>query len=392
MINNLCAKSVIPQSLIQAKHNTGEEIVKSNATAEQEKPFIPPKRADFQGIQLDLFRTFLCNGEAERDRLSNTFDLWDSVPRYSVSRQAMDKERKTRGFLDLLEINFQYRGTSLQAVIQPARVREKKNGMTKDYYPSANEELVEDALRKIAAEQNHGYFDQHNYRSGVVFTLHMLREELKKRGHARSYQQIVLSLSILARSTIEIRTMDGKGGEGFTVNPYFSGLSAVSRTRLIDDPQAKWIVQFHPLVTHAIDALTYRQFNYAQMMSHSTQLARWLHKQLSLKFTFASLMTSFEIRYRTIKRDSALLEGYRRSTAAIEALDGAFTELKASGVLMMVKKKLVTGLRGKIEDVVYILTPSRDFVAQVKAANKRESLAKAKPNDAVDNLSARKRR
>jgi hypothetical protein len=293
----------------------GEEGRRSLPRAANKKPdkaAALPKKADFQNVQLDLFQRFLCNTELERDQLSNTFDLWDSIPRYSVSRQAMDKERKAHGFLDLMEINFQYRGTSLQVIIQPARVREKKNGATKDYYPSANEELIEDTLRKIATEQNHGYFDKPNYRSGVMFTLHMLREELKKRGHTRSYQQIVLSLNILASSIIEIRTVNGKNGEGFAKNAYFPSLSAVSRNKLADDPKAKWIVQFHPLVTQAIDALTYRQFNYAQMMSHSIQLARWLHKQLSLKFTFASLTTSFEMRYSTVKRDSALLDGYKR--------------------------------------------------------------------------------
>jgi hypothetical protein len=363
----------------------------SKPPAKQEETLSPPESEDFQGLQLDLFRAFLCNREDEREKLSNTFDLWDSVPRYSVSRQAMDKERKVRGYLDLMEINFHYRGKKLQAVIQPARVREKSDGSSKDYYPSANEELIEDALRKIASEQNQGFFDKNNYRSGVVFTLYQLRDELKKRGHTRSFQQIALSLNILARSTIEIRTMDGKNGEGFTVSPYFTGLSAVSRTRLMDDPQAKWIVQFHPLVTQAMDALTYRQFNYAQMMSHSTQLARWLHKQLSLKFTFASILTTFEIRYSTIKRDSALLEGYKRSTAAIEALDAAFNELKSRGVIMMFKKNLVTGLRGKIEDVIYTLTPSHDFVAQMKAANKRESLAKEKVSESSKNLPIRKK-
>jgi hypothetical protein len=348
------------------------------AALEQDKPFIMPTAADFKGQQLDLFRSYLCNGDKERDRLSNTLDLWDSVPRYSVSRQAMDKERKIKGFLDLKEINFHYRGTNLLATIQPARVREKKNGATKDYYPSANEELVEDALRKIAAEQHNAFFDKQNYRSGVIFTLYMLREELKKRGHTRSYQQIVLSLNILARSTIEIRTVDGKGGEGFAVCAYLSALSAVSRSTLADDPQAKWVVQFHPLVTYAIDALAYRQYNYAQMMNHSTQIARWLHKQLSLKFTFASITTTFEMRYSTIKRDSALLDGYKRTTSAVEALDNAFNELKTGKILMGFRKNLITGLRGKIDDAVYSLTPSIDFVTQAKAANKRASVNKEK--------------
>jgi hypothetical protein len=354
--------------------------VSTKPCADRENPVLPPSEADFQGKQLDLFRAFLCNGEAERDRLSNTFDLWDSVPRYAVSRQQMDRMRKARGFLDLRQVEFQYRGATLKGIIQAARVLDEKTGTSKDYYPSANEELVEDALRKIAAEQRNAFFDKANFRSGVVFTLHMLREELKKRGHTRSYQEIVLSLRILARSTIEIRTLTGQNGEGFAISPYFSGLSAVSKTKLASDAQARWIVQFHPLVTQAIDALTYRQFNYAQMMGHRTQLARWLHKQLSLKFTFASMATSFEVRYSTIKRDSALLNGYGRGRKAIEALDAAFAELKAAGVLSQIDKKAVYGPRGKLEDVVYTLFSSADFCRHMKAANKRKQLAEEPPS------------
>lgn len=342
---------------------------------EKENSIIPPTEADFQGRQLDLFRFFLCSSEDERNQLSNTFDLWDSVPRYTVSRQQMDKIRKAKGFLDLHQVEFFYRGTTLKTIIQAARILDEKTGTSKDYYPSANEELIEDALRKIAADQQNAFFDKLNYRSGVVFTLYMLREELKKRGHTRSYQEIVLSLHILARSTIEIRNANGKGGEGFSVSAYFSGLSAVSKNKFADDPKAKWIVQFHPLVTHSINALTYRQFNYAQMMSHRTQLARWLHKQISLKFTFASMITPFEMRYRTIKRDSALLDGYGRERKAIETLDRAFDELKASGVLMKVEKQVVLGVHGKIEDVIYALFSSSDFSRHMKAANKRKQLA-----------------
>jgi hypothetical protein len=190
---------------------------------------------------------------------------------------------------------------------------------------------------------------------------------------------------------IELCAADGNNCEAFTRSAYFPSLTAVSRKKLIDDPHAKWVVQFHPLVTQSIDALTYRQFNYHQMMSHSAQLARWLHKQLSLKFTFASLVTPFEIRYSTIKRDSALLENYNPERKAVTALDNAWEELKAQKVLLAVKKQVVTGLRGKIDDVVYTLTPSPDFVAQMKAANKRQSLAVEKPPDSVGNSATAKR-
>jgi hypothetical protein len=346
--------------------------------ATQNETIEPPEDTAFTGKQLDLFRTFLCNSASEQDKLSNTLDLWDSIPRYSVSRQAMNKMRKAGSFLDLLTIDFHYRGTPLQAIIQPARILDKATGISQDYYPSANEELVEDALRKIATDQQSGFFDKPNHRSGVVFTLYMLREELKRRGHARSYQQIMLSLNILARSSIEILTTDGKGGEGFTISNYFPGMAAVSKQKLADDPHAKWVVHFHPLVTQSINALTYRQFNYAQMMGYKSQLARWLHKMLSIKYTQASLLTPFEMRYSTIKRDSALLEGYKnRERDAISALEDALNELlsQKDGVLMSITKQEVRGLRGKLMDVVYSLIPSPHFVAQIKAANKRRALS-----------------
>jgi hypothetical protein len=350
-----------------------------------------PTSSDFQNPQLNLFQRFLCNTDPERDQLSNAIDLWDSVPRYSLSRQAMEKMRKAKSFPDLLRLEFTYKGTPLQAVIQPARI-EDPDGIIRGYYPSANEELVEDALRKIAADQNSGYFDKPNYRSGVVFTLYMLRQELKKRGHTRSYQEIIKALDILSGSIIDIRTADGSRSDAFTRSAYFPCISAVSRQKLKDDPHAKWIVQFHPLVTRSIDALTYRQFNYHRMMSHSTQLARWLHKQLALKYTFASVTTPFEIRYCTIKRDSALLENYSLERKAVAALDAALDELKMQKVLLAVQKKEITGLRGKIKDVVYILTPFPDFVAQTKAANKRQSLAVKTTSDSVGNSDAVKTR
>lgn len=332
-----------------------------------------PGPGAFENLQLDLFQAFVCNGPFEHERLSNALDLWDSIPRYSVSRRAMDKTRKEHGMLPLLKVDFHYKGKPFKAVIRPARI-EQKDGTTKDYYPGANEELVEDALRKIAAEQQSGFFDKSNYRSGVVFTLYMLRQELKRRGHTRSYQEIILSLDILSLSVIDIRTADDDEIKNVTRSNYFPGLAAVSKNRLAEDPNAKWVVQFHPLVTQAIDALTYRQFNYAQMMGYTTQLARWLHKQISLKYTFASMANSFEMRFSTIKRDSQLLEGYGLERKAIAALDLSFAEL-SSHVFLNFQKSEIRGPRGKILDVVYKFIPSPAFVAQMKASNKRLLLA-----------------
>ena len=88
------------------------------------------------------------------------------------------------------------------------------------------------------------------------------------------------------------------------------------------------------------------------------------------------------MRYSTIRRDSNLLEGYGLERKAVAALDAAFAELKKH-VLMDVKKQETRGPRGKLLDVVYTLVPSPDFVAQMKAANKRQMLAEEKGRGAL---------
>ena len=338
-------------------------------------PPLKPTTPEHDSPQMNLFRDFLYNREDEREGLSNAIELWDSIPRYSISRLAMTKSRLHGRFLDKYAATFQYRGIAYKCTISPARIKDT-DGQERDYFPSATEELIEDALRKLATDQQAGFFDKPNYRSGVVFSLHALREELKERGHARSYQEIVASLNILSGSIIEIiAEQDGKG-EAIARSPYMPSLVAVSRKKLNEDPRAKWAVQFHPLVTASIDQVTYRQINYDKLMKHRSQLARWLHKQLVMKFTFADTLKPFEMRYSTIKRDSWLLNERGRERAAIAATEKALKELETEGVLMQFTRKNVAGPRGKLLDVVFTLGPSLDFISEVKAANKRQLVAR----------------
>jgi hypothetical protein len=287
----------------------------------------------------------------------------------------MDEARIDGLFLKSHRAEFQYKRRTYIRTVTPARV-EDLDGKEREYYASATEELIEDALRKIATEQFSGYFDKPNYSSGTVFTLYMLRQELQRRGHTRSYQEIVLSLYIMHRSNIEIAEQNEQGQEKLLLSsPYLPVLGAVTRGHLRDDPKAKWIVQFHPFVTASIDRVTYRQFNYHLMMSHSSQLARWLHKQLVLKYTFASLANSFEMRYSTVKRDSGLLENYTRSRAAIDALHQALTELQEHNVLLGFTRENITGPRGKLLDAVFTLTASMDFIRDTKAGSSQLATA-----------------
>ena len=332
---------------------------------------LPPRDpVAYENAQLNLFQKFLANTDDQRETLSNAIDLWDSVPRYSVSRQAMTKTRVQGEFLRKHELTFQHRGKTYTRIVSPARITDA-DGRERDYYPSAAEELVEDALRKIATEQQAGYFDRPNFTSGVVFTLHALRQELEKRGHTRSYYEIVESLTILSQSIVEI--LPHGAGESKIVGPCLPTLAAVSRAQLRSDPKARWIVSFHPLVTGSIDQVTYRQFNYHLMMSHSTQLARWLHKQLVLKFTFAELMKTFDMRYSTIKRDSGLLDEYKRERDGMEKVEEAFAELKERKVILNYEREDITGPRGKKLDLIYTVYPHVEFIREAKAANRRQN-------------------
>lgn len=331
----------------------------------------------FSNPQIDLFQQLLCNSDGERDSLSNVFDLWDGIPRYVVSRQQQDKWRKSGTFPPLHEVAFHYRGRELKATVQPAWIKDKRGQIT-GYYPSANEELIEDVLRKIAAERNSGYYDRHQGRGGVVFTLHMVRKELERRGHGRTYREIILSLDIMSSAVIQIETADGREGEFTSKSLYLNNLFRVSKTRLAEDPDAKWLADFHPFASRAFDELTYRQFNYARLMGHKSQLARWLNKVLSLKYLNASMAHPFEMRLSTIIRDSGLLSGYGRFRDTCGAVDVAFEELVTCEPPLLAaqpEKRMITGARGKLLDVVYVLSPSRQFIAEVKAASKRRLLA-----------------
>jgi len=332
-----------------------------------------PEKSAFKNLQLDIFQTFYANTDEDKSNASNAIELWDSVPKYSVSQVAMNKMRDSNGMLDLLEVEFHYRQTKLKAIVQPALIREEVDGELKTlaYYPSANEELIEEVLKKFAAQQNYG-FHESNKKTGVLFSLYQLKKELQERGHSRSITQIKRSINILSGSIIEI-----KGTSGNMVyskkSAYISNVTSVTQEDLKEDPNAQWHISFHPMVTDSIDKLNYRQFNYQTLMSHKTQLARWIHKYIVSRYTMASRLNYFEIRYSTIKRDSNMLNNYSIERVAIQQCDASLQELVAGRIAIKVEKEVDYGKRKKIEDVIYKIYPTSEFVAEVKASNKRKS-------------------
>ena len=341
------------------------------STSEMPEPVKPIPKDAFANQQLDLFQSFLANTDEDRNALSNSVDLWDAIPRYTVSRARQNRMRTAEGFLDVLEIPFHYRKRQLTALIYPARIM-GKNGKRVSYYPSAREELIEHALRKISVEQLAGFYHQPTSRSGTRFSLHQLRAELAQQDHTLRYDELTEGLDILSLSAIEIRSVSEDGEEAFARSNYLGALTGVKRKDYDADRTARWAVQFHPLVTQSIERVAYRQMNYQRLMKCKTQIARWLLAQLILKYTQAAPTNSFQIRYSTIKRDSSMLHGYMADRQAIAKLDEAWKELKDLGAVSIIERADHRGKHAKLEDVTYTIYPSRDFVSEQKAANRRQ--------------------
>ena len=339
----------------------------------------------FNNRQLSLFQSFLANDDAQRDILSNAIDLWDSIPRYSLSRRRQDELRQPGGYLPIRKITFQYRSIPLTAVIRPARLElrdgeGRPTGETVEYYPSAREELIEYALRRLATEKTSGFFDDSQPRSGLYFTLYRLRQELATQGHSMTHSDLAEGLDVLSLGGLDIETEgdhDALGVRKFGRATFIVNLAGVKREDLTRNPNARWYVEFHPFVTASIDKIAYRQFNYHRWMQCRGQLGRWLISQLVLKYTQAALSTSFIMKYSTIKRDSGLLDGYKLTRQAVAALDEAWEELKEQGVLTSCTKEEERGARAKLEDVRYTILPTRTFANEQRTANKRQLDAKA---------------
>ncbi|RRS01153.1 replication protein [Aquabacterium soli] len=345
------------------------------STGRKGKSLPPPAEEAFDNRQLALFQSFLANDDSQRNILSNAVDLWDSIPRYSISRRKMDELREPNGYLPIRQVPFRYKSIDMTAVIRPARIEVKgEPGKTIEYYPSAREELIEQALRHMASERGAGgFFEGSPLRSGVYFTLYGLRKELAQHGHSMTHQDLAEGLDVLSLAPIEIQTdgIDELRVGRFGRSTFLVNLAGVKKEDLERNPHARWYCEFHPFVTASFESVGYRQFNYDRWMKGRSQLARWLISQLVLKYTQAAMGNTFVMKYSTIKRDSGLLDGYKQERQAVAALDDTWDELKQLGVLLSIRKDEERGARSKLVDVSYVLHPSRAFASEQRAANKR---------------------
>jgi hypothetical protein len=323
-----------------------------------------------QSLQYELFTTFF--GDAAE--LSNTIELWDAIPKYAISPRTQNALRSPDSRLPVHEYSFVYatrRGgqrieSACRVAIQPASIKIEDGYI--DFYPSTNEELVEEVIRKIFADQQCGLHDPNNAESWVRFSVQMIRKELKARGKTRNLDEIKRSIDILSRTHISL-FVDDTDDPVYSA-PILSDVTRVTRQKYLTDTSITWVARLPALISKSVNELTYRQFNYGVLMSLSSQIARWLHKRLSHNYTNASFMDPYETLFSSIQRDSGFLT-YARTNDNLQALETAFSELQNSRILNSWKRVEERREGRKILDIKYSLHAHSDFIKDVKAANAR---------------------
>lgn len=308
---------------------------------------------------------------------SHILALYDALPKY-VWRQPRTADGKA---LAPIERSFEMEGEIYDLVIKPAYVQDSR-GKWKQVFPSQREELVEDALRKLAIEGRAVFIENE---AGVRFTLYELQQELAAKGHTFNIAQIKEALRVCSNAQLVIspRTSPAaksaphrhnKGLEDGVEANLFTTLALSTREDWEKlGKKARAYVVFHPLVTRAIKAGGYRLVNYDTAMTYSRALARWIHKRLAMRYRQAHGTKPYEILHSTLARDAGL--EYERLRKGIEAVTAALTEMKERGVLKEfdVQKRCEGRRKNEITDAKYYLVPSDGFVAEVRKANWHEN-------------------
>ena len=86
----------------------------------------------------------------------------------------------------------------------------------------------------------------------------------------------------------------------------------------------------------------------------------------------AGLLNPYHILLSSVKRDSGLLNNARVSQD-IKYLERTFEDLSEKSIIYGFTKEIRRGPQNRIDDVLYTLTPSINFVGEMKKANKRLS-------------------
>lgn len=311
--------------------------------------------------QLSLFQRLQTSGS------SSTIELYDAMPKSFPSNKEMEALRRKNGgyYLETLSRKFMHRGEEYQLTIRPARVQD--DGTEREFYPTQREDLIEQALRKLATNPKNGIYLSGNL--AVQFSLSELSRELERTGHGMSYRSLKQGLEINNATHI---SLTGKAGKPVISSTIFPVFIHANRTQWEESPStAKCYVKFHPLVTLSVEELSHRQLDYETMMQFRYALSYWLFKRVSHLYVFADYTKPYSISLTTIVRDSDMVPSANPSDN-LKRVRRTLEEFVERRVLMCFDEKVTRGPNNRIVDVVFQLVPTPEFKDHAIKANQHQ--------------------
>ncbi len=325
---------------------------------------------------LRAFQGVLANKLTDRERLSNLFTAWSSIPKYNGAALA-GKNHSVGEPLPILTHEFVHDGDRFEMILTPAQIKEEVDGKEESvfHYPGLTEEYVELALVKMAMERAQlfepNWKGDSGYAYGASFSLNGLRGFLSEQKKGRTYPEIVRSLRILNKCNLEVVI----NGVSTASAPILSEmLTHTQNGYKSSDPGARWSVRFHPLISMSINNRNYRQYNIERLMDTKSRAALSLSKMLLTQARNLSPEHPFRIRYTDFVKHCGELN-YSRIADGVRKFVQTAESLKDFGTLSSVKARRIYGARrNRVADVELELYGSESLIREIKAGHVKERM------------------
>ena len=293
-------------------------------------------------IQLSLFYYDVS------ENYTNVINLYHEIPKY-----VCDAPRDSK-HLDTIERTFKVKGSIYNIALHPARIKDAE-GNTVEQYIGIREEVVEDAITKIAVDKKRLFVLQDTTRIRV--SIREIDTELRRIGKTYSYQEIKDAILVLAGARMVIENDKGKAVWSTSTYPEIM-LST-------DAEDGQGFVQLHPLVCEGIKHGLYIQIDYTLAMGLPGRYSRRLYKLLATKFTWAGMACKpFDVHLKSFV-DKHGFKVYARITDNAKMFRESLKVLQAKSIIM--KWKETPKKKGrKTVDICYSIFPAPSFVRAMK--------------------------
>lgn len=303
---------------------------------------------------------------------TNCTALYDLAPRF-ISR--VDRPDDS-AYLVAIKKDFTFNGEPYRVTVSPARVIQQ-NGSERDELPGEREQLVEDVIRRMAADCMKVHQDQIE----IPFSIYAIQRELMRHGHTFSRQEIKEALIILNKSNIEITKIVEEGSR--KPKPLLSAAAyPVLKFYDVNDPDSRASVQLNPLLVQAVKSLAFDQINYDWMMQVKGSLPRWIFKYISLILADTTDDShTIQLSAAEIARSYGHIRARWRAT--LMEVEKAFDNLQKFGVIESLEKKEIFNGKRK-EDVTFTAKLSDEFMEDRSLAKHRRTFIEGEMRRRLD--------